>query len=492
LKADRDNHPKASPEYTRLDAMQMALKLLANATSYGILIEVIVDERAAEVPCMIYHGGEETRRAAKRKRVTEEDDLEVGFKVERPGKYFAPFGPLIPAGGRLLLGIAERLFRDRGLPYALCDTDAMCSTVRPANMSRSAFHKAVFEVAGPNGWFQRLSPYSDGEPLFAVEDVNYKLLDDTSGKTTKETTKELKPLFCLVISAKRYVLFNIGPPSKMYPKGETIIRKISGHGCGHLRRIDDYNPNLHKLTKPEHIAAALDEKTGKRKYGDLVHGSTPRMLCDIWRIVVDCFREYPGEPRKALDKVDSILSKLPQLEIPQYSQMSLSSIHLLKLYPNLPNKRGFQFFATFPSPRCSLRSRDLLDVPLDEHKALCDTTLYACVPKEGVDDKLIKEWETSKTGLFRRDNNEFPYGLFDPAWRLKLETMAETLPGYFRHEEPKSVGETGELKRRVIVSLDKHFIGKETNPLDDDNDDAQDDEPIVTSNDLVLRSGDRG
>jgi hypothetical protein len=62
-------------------------------------------------------------------------------------------------------------------------------------MSRSAFRKAVFEVAGPNGWFQRLSPYSDGEPLFAVQDVNYKLLDDTSGKTTKETTKEL-PLFC--------------------------------------------------------------------------------------------------------------------------------------------------------------------------------------------------------------------------------------------------------------------------------------------------------
>jgi len=60
--------------------MQMALKLLANATSYGILIEVIVDERAAEVPCMIYHGGEETRRAAKRKRVTEETILKKGSR----------------------------------------------------------------------------------------------------------------------------------------------------------------------------------------------------------------------------------------------------------------------------------------------------------------------------------------------------------------------------------------------------------------------------
>src|SRR5262249_5461679 len=101
------------------------------------------------------------------------------------------------------------------------------------------------------------------------------------------------------------------------------------------------------------------------------------------------------------------------------------------------------------------------------------------------------EWKTSKTRLFRRDNNEFRRGLFDPAWRLRLETVAETLAGYFRHEEPKSVGDAGELRRRGIVSLDKHFIGKETKPLDDDNEDAQDDEPIVTSSDLVLRSGDR-
>jgi hypothetical protein len=148
VKTDRDKHPKASAEYARLDAMRLALKLLANATSYGILIEVVVDERAAEVPCLIYHGSEATRRAAKRKRMTEDDDLEEGFKVECPGKYFAPFGPLIPAGGHLLLAIVERLFRDRGLPYALCDTDALCPAARPADMSREQFRKAVREVAG--------------------------------------------------------------------------------------------------------------------------------------------------------------------------------------------------------------------------------------------------------------------------------------------------------------------------------------------------------
>jgi len=98
VKTDRDAHPKASAEYARLDAMQLALKLLANATSYGILIEVVVDERAAEVPCMIYHGGEATRRAAKRKRLTEDDDLENGFKWSAQ-QLFCAFRPA-DTGGR--------------------------------------------------------------------------------------------------------------------------------------------------------------------------------------------------------------------------------------------------------------------------------------------------------------------------------------------------------------------------------------------------------
>lgn len=373
---------------------------------------------------MIYHGGNETHRAAKKKKVTEDGDFEAGFKVERPGGYFGPFGPLIPAGGRLFLGLAERLFRDKGIPsYLICDTDAMCPAARPDSMSREDFQKAVLEVAGSNGWFQQLSPYNDGEQFFALEDVNYRLRDEISG----EATKEFEP---------------------------------------------------------------LDKETGARNYGAMVHGSTPRMLCDLWRIGVDCFREFPEDPKRALSKIDDIVGKLPQLQVPQYTQMALSSTHLMKLYPGLPKRRAFQFFATFPPPRCSIRSRDLLSVPLDEHRALCKTSLYASVPKEGVTAALIDEWRTTKTGLFRRDNNEFPHGLFNPEWKLRLETVAEALRGYFDHEEPKSVGSFGKLRRRHIVSLDKHFIGKETSPLDDHNEDAQDDEPITTSNDLVIRGRD--
>jgi hypothetical protein len=245
VKADRDKHPKGSPEYDRLDAMQLALKLLANATSYGVLVEVVVDEKMAEVPCWVYHGGAKTLRKARKKSINAEGEWEEGFKVERPGKYFAPFGGLIPAAGRLLLAITETLIRREGLLYIFCDTDSACLAGRPATMPREEFRAAVQRIAGPEGWFQPLTPYSDGEPLFALEDVNYKLRDDTSGKVDKNI---FEPLYCLAISAKRYVLFNI-------VNNQTLIRKISGHGLGGLRQIKYYNPKLHKLTVPEHIAA---------------------------------------------------------------------------------------------------------------------------------------------------------------------------------------------------------------------------------------------
>lgn len=346
--------------------MQLALKLLANATSYGVLVEVVVDEKKASVPCDVYHGGDKTRLRARKKSISLDGELNDGFKVERPGKYFAPYGGLIPAAGRLFLAIAETLAQREGLLCGFCDTDSMFFG-RPPGMERGAFRAAVQRIAGPAGWFQPLSPYSDGGTLFALEDVNYRLCDDTSGKIVED----FETLYCLAISAKRYALFNI-------IDNQTVMRKISAHGLGGLRHIDTYDPSAHKLTKLEHVAAPVnkdnddearrlekafkhgeagvtadDVKAAKlkiRSYGEIAHGPVPRLLCDIWRVAVDCFRT--GKQTQ----IDAIIGKLPQLQIPQYSQIAMSSTHLLKLYPNLPNMRGFQFFSVFPAPRCAINA----------------------------------------------------------------------------------------------------------------------------------------
>lgn len=82
--------------------------------------------------------------------------------MEKPGPYFAgPIGTFIAAGGRLLLGLAERLAADRGVGYVFCDTDSM-AFARPAAMAREEFLRRVNEVVD---WFTPLSPYKDRGPL---------------------------------------------------------------------------------------------------------------------------------------------------------------------------------------------------------------------------------------------------------------------------------------------------------------------------------------
>lgn len=69
-------------------------------------------------------------------------------------------------------------------------------------------------------------------------------------------------------------------------------------------------------------------------------------------------------------------------------------------------------------------------------------------------------------GLYRRDNNEFPHGLFNPGWNLKFRTIGSRLAGYFNRREVKSRGSVpGVLDRKRIFSIEKVYIGKETNPL---------------------------
>jgi hypothetical protein len=85
--------------------------------------------------------------------------------------------------------------------------------------SREEFRAKTQEI---RDWFQPLNPYKHDVQLFNLEKENHRLKDYEGGKTTKER----EPLYCLAVSAKRYVLFNWAPD------GTPIIRKASGHGLG--------------------------------------------------------------------------------------------------------------------------------------------------------------------------------------------------------------------------------------------------------------------
>ena len=158
-----------------LTSLQLALKLLANSTAYGVLVETR------------YENG-----------------------VETAGKYYAaPIGVNITAGARLLLAIAERLGRDNGLSYAMCDTDSMAYAL-PEGMDVKDFYRRVDTIVN---WFNPLSPYEGQAALFELEEVN-----EWNGQDT--------PLYFFGVSCKRYVLYN------KLENGQYRIRKLSAHATG--------------------------------------------------------------------------------------------------------------------------------------------------------------------------------------------------------------------------------------------------------------------
>ncbi|WOR15328.1 hypothetical protein RYZ27_01450 [Hyphomonas sp. FCG-A18] len=191
----RDLTHKSKPE-------NKALKILANSTCYGILVEVLRDNAPKPEPIVVY-GASGTCI----KRLSE--------AIEEPGKFFHPLlATLITSAARLMLSITERLGSDRGLSWAFCDTDSL-ALARPEGMSRDEFRKRVHEIVD---WFAGLNPYEKKGSILQIEDVN-----------CVPKKKTLEPLYCYAISAKRYTLFNMGADGP-------LIRKASAHGLGHLMR----------------------------------------------------------------------------------------------------------------------------------------------------------------------------------------------------------------------------------------------------------------
>lgn len=185
-----------------LDQEQNALKIAANATSYGIFVEVNVNEAEKKQP-MICEG-----------------PSGVPFQVqtaniEEPGKYFHPLlASLITGAARLMLGLVERLTSEEGLEWAMCDTDSM-AIAKPDDLPEADFIARAKTVCA---WFDPLNPYETKGPILKIEDANFGRGD----------SKRLKPLYCFAVSAKRYALFNLDDD------GAPILRAASAHGLGHL------------------------------------------------------------------------------------------------------------------------------------------------------------------------------------------------------------------------------------------------------------------
>lgn len=260
-----------------LDTHQNSLKIMANATCYGIFVEMNVEDALANAFAEVHAGNEDSFTV-------------IASKVEKPGSYFHPLLATLTTGAaRLMLAITERLATDRGLDWAFCDTDSF-ALAKPEAMPGAEF---VEHVASIIEWFGELNPYAFQGSILKSEDVNFALSDGTRPE----------PLFCFAVSAKRYALYNWGSD------GRPIIRKASAHGLGHLRAPYDGSNPAPSMPKPQI---------------DLAKAGLALWQHDLWVRIIEA---GTGDKPHMVD-----LSYHPALQLPAISRYTATSPDMLRWF----------------------------------------------------------------------------------------------------------------------------------------------------------------
>ena len=160
---------------------QKALKILSNATSYGIYAEINAKSAKSHSKVDVYSNEMFTSEIS---------------KIEENAEFFNPIiAVMITAGSRLVLAITEALLKRHNAVHAFCDTDSMAVPI-----------KSVEEI---QRFFKLLNPYSFDKLLFKVEHSD---------------------VWFYGISAKRYVLFKKQKNCFLITDEEMY----SLHGLGHL------------------------------------------------------------------------------------------------------------------------------------------------------------------------------------------------------------------------------------------------------------------
>jgi hypothetical protein len=140
-----------------LESDQKSIKVLANATSYGIFVELNIEDYVTTKP-MIGYGGRPQAFKFKAK------------KFEKPGTYFHPLlATLVTGAARLMLALAEHQVIEQKLDWAFCDTDSI-AIANTNNLPLAEFKSKALQV---REWFKDLNPYGEDNSILQLEKVNF-------------------------------------------------------------------------------------------------------------------------------------------------------------------------------------------------------------------------------------------------------------------------------------------------------------------------------
>lgn len=388
----------------KCDPIQQAIKIIANATSYGIFIEIQRDDLPEPEGVAVY-GTSGTRRLIQTKA------------VEQPGRFFHPLlGVLITGAARLMLALAERKVLDAGLDWAFCDTDSL-AIVKPEELSEAEFVERTRAVVD---FFEPLNPYKKPGSILKVEDTNFA-----------PGTEDLQPLYCFAISAKRYALFNLDK------RGRPVIRKASAHGLGHFLAPYSEEDAPKSIPKPSTPLSEI---------------GVDRWHYDLWFKVIEA--AFGTRPK------NFALDYHPALSLPALTRFGVSSPALERWMTiwNAPRAyaervKPFGFMTTF-QPRATQRIELVAEAEVPRRgRPYKRAQLRPIAPfNRGSADAVA--------GAFDRETGE-------PIRENQLKTYAEALAQYHLHPEDKFLHgdywDEGRTERRHVVSNTVRLIGKEAN-----------------------------
>ncbi len=395
------------------DPIQKAIKIVANATSYGIFIEIIRNN--APKPEVIHiHGFGEAH-------------IEIqSTALEEPGRYFHPLlGTLITGAARLMLALAEQRTLEEGLDWVFCDTDSL-AIAKPEDMPEAEFLARAHRVID---WFTPLNPYRKQGSILQVEDVNFK-----------PETRELEPLFAWAISAKRYALFTLSAD------GHPVLRKASQHGLGHL---------LAPYDADEPAPGIPDPRVELSEIG--VH----RWQYDLWfQIVKSALEGHPDQV--PLD----YHPKLQEKALSRYGATSPALLSWMKYWnadkPYRDQVKPFGFLSAFTAvaPEFLQDCTVHLAEPGQRGRPSKPKRVKPIAPYERDPKKAVRSAFDRETG--------------EPVLPAQLQSYGDMLARYHLSSETKFENglflNQGRTRRRHVMAHCVRLIGKEANSIGEGGD----------------------
>jgi hypothetical protein len=387
-----------------LESDQQAIKILANATSYGIFVELNVEDYKT-AKTMIANGAEGQPFKFRSK------------SFEKPGQYFHPLlGTMITGAARLMLALAEKRVQQEGLDWAFCDTDSIAI----ANVGYLPLEEFKTKALRVHGWFEDLNPYGERRSILQLEKVNFPPGQDGD-------LAALDPPLCFAVSAKRYVMFN-------RKAGQPIIRKASGHGLGHLLAPYD-EPPTERRERIKRIGVPLWQQ-------------------DLWKEVIRAAESETPDQARYLD--------MKGFDAPAASPFAATTPTLLRDFVSY-NQRQKPGYRIFPFGfLLFLQIKSKLEMAKDEPQALSDVLWRRRDPRPA-SPYFKRATEAEEHAFDRERGSPIPASWLKSHGRSLVRYHLHP-ESKFRGGD---YDQHGALRRRHVVAFAIQAIGKESDDIEE-------------------------